>query len=156
LTRPTRTKAWRWFAGGLIALALLFVAIMVAPLLHDQPNYARPTSEQQRSVSDGMVVSPDSGAASTQVTLSAEGLPEVTEIRILGGLEEGEMQELGVATTSGEGSLTAQLAVPESAEPGRPYYFALLQEDERLALATFNVVVLLDVAPSGVGGAIPN
>jgi hypothetical protein len=65
------------------------------------------------------------------------------------------MRELGIANTSAEGTLDVLLAVPEWAEPGR-LYFSLRLDGERVAIGTFNVVVLLDVAPSGVGGAGAN
>lgn len=144
-------RGWRWIATGLLGLAILLGIFIVVPLFTTEEASAPPGSEAP-VVSEGLTATPDRGGTETQVNLSASGLAPAATVTIVGGSDQENMDELAQVQTDGQGNLAAQVMVPETAARGQPFYFAAEVDGERVGTASFNVIVIDEVAPSGAGG----
>jgi hypothetical protein len=150
--RPARTN-WRFAAVLAATLFVVLCALFAAPLIVDFPYFAPEGGAP--TVAEGLAITPTEGPTEQRVVLEAAGLTPVSEVTIEGGLDRGRMQVLGRTRTDSNGDLRAETEVPDWAERGKPFYFAVAQDGARVGVASINVIVLDDVAPASVGGGAP-
>ena len=144
-------RGMRWVFGGLLALAVILgVGLAVMPFL---PDRAEQTGLTETGAADGagspaagalphsegMTAAPANNPIGQTVQLTATGLPPSSTLELLGGLDLSDMRSLGQVQTNDAGELTAQAMIPDWAQPGQVFYFAVQVAGDRLASVGVNV-----------------
>lgn len=110
-----------------------------------------PAAQQQDSAARAWI-SPTRGPTLTVIQLFAEGLPGLSEVIILAGSEPNQLRPILRGDTDARGNLAVQFKVPEEAERGQPFYFALDPAGDAAPVMVeppFEVIVRENVAPGG-------
>jgi hypothetical protein len=151
-SRPAR-KLWRVAALGAAIVAVVLCAIFAAPLVLDFSYFA--PHNLTATLAQALTAQPSQGATEEEITLTGTGLTPNSEVSILGGIDQAQLQPLGTGRADGSGKLDTLIKIPEWAERGRQFYFATQEDGKRVGLASVNVIVRTDVGPIGVGGSPP-
>ena len=86
-----------------------------------------------------LAVSPQSGPADRDVTLSARCLPADAPVIIWSGQEFDDVRPVSSGSIDALGSFVADATVPPEAEPGKSYYFAIMIDDHVVGTGAFLV-----------------
>jgi hypothetical protein len=127
-----------------LALPALVIGLALA-----EPAIAQ---QEQPAAEPRAWISPAEGATRTVIRLSAEGLPGLSDVLVLAGPDPEQLRPIGRTSSDARGGIHVQLQVPEEAERGEPYYFAVDpagEVDPILAEPPFEVLVRERVAPGG-------
>lgn len=132
--RSTRTPA-------AAVLALMLAAVFLAGDREAIGQEQRPGADPPHvgRVVRAVEQSPRIGAAGTQVTLNARGLPALTPVQIVIGATRLGFEELALAQTSIDGEMEATVVIPEWSKRGQPHRFIV-----------FNVYFSSVLAESGI------
>lgn len=112
----------------------------------------RAGAQEQQAAEPRAWITPAQGATLTVIRIFAKDLPGLTDVAILAGPAPDRLYPISASETDAEGDLGIQLKVPEEAERGEPFYFAVDPVGEAgpvLAQPPFEVLVRVDPAPGG-------
>jgi len=99
-------------------------------------------------------IAPISGSPGTEVQVTAEGLPPNTPVQIGVGREDSEYDVVDTVQTAGDGSITASVMIPDSAEPGERWVVVVAAQD-RPVKAVSNVFQVAQVQYQGTVAISP-
>ena len=86
-----------------------------------------------------IAVTPPSGQADREVTLSARCLPADRSVIVWSGQDFDAVQPVGTASISSGGSFESAATVPANAAPGENFYFAIMIDDHIVGTGAFLV-----------------
>ncbi len=86
-----------------------------------------------------IAVTPPSGPADREVTLSARCLPADRSVIVWSGQDFDAVQPVGSGSISAGGNFESAATVPANAAPGQNYYFAIMIDDHIVGTGAFLV-----------------
>jgi hypothetical protein len=119
-----------------VLLALVLAAYPLSAAAEDKA--CRP-QKIVRYLDVDVAVSPPSGSADSEVTLSARCLPADSPVIVWSGQEFDAVHPVSSGSIDSLGSFHADATVPADAQPGESYYFAVMIDDHIVGTGAYLV-----------------
>jgi hypothetical protein len=115
------------------------VASFATPLLR---RFSDPAPQGgQSTLQAGLTATPADAVVDQPVANTGQGAQPGAPFEVSGGLDDNQLRPMGEGKADQAGTVTANPQVPEWAERGKPFFFAVDSAGKRVGTTSVNVVV---------------